>query len=524
MKMRKLLAVILASALALSLLAGCGSQKEETKVTPQETASASSSAPEAAAETKEASTPAETQAPAATEAPAEEVTVESLLNGYFDKVSAIQSMQYNMLMDVAMAVTVFGQSTDVKMNMDIYSETYGDNGYMKGTMKSDSYGEEMSQAVEQYIMVEDGKYVAYSLDGESDSWSKFETETPPFSKDLIPKMDPSSFTLETVSENGSEQYKVSGSVDLKEMFEKMGGSFEELFSGVMNMDEENFAGKAELSYYFNKDTRELENLKIDMAAAFQEMFQASFAAMFEGQETEDGEEIDVSELFQATVDAFVITLKDIRIDQGKEIVLPEEAKNAALTEEEEIFSGDDTDTGSEGGEQELSVELAPSFDFQDEYYKFTCAGQEYTVGSTRLSEVFASGAIHPEDENYQDMVIEAEGSDVVTAYFNEDHDGMTFYVRNDSEEEKPVGECLIYGVELSAYYEENEGSSVAGITGANTMEEVFAKLGNPTYGYESEFYRSYDWESEDYETISVAFAGEDGDGTVTDVRMVSYNW
>lgn len=514
MKMRKLFAVILALVLSMSLLAGCGDTKEEANVTPQETAAETAAASETkdapAAEAKSEAAPA---AAAAESAPAEDVTAESLLQGYFDSAESVQSMSFNMLMDVAMKMAAMGQEEEMKMNMDVAMETYGDNAHLSGTMVSDTYGEKETSTVESYIMLEDGKYVSYSYDKDSESWSKSESDKPSISKEMIPKIDASKFQLE---EDGG-RYKISGSVEIKELIESMGDSFNELFSGFAGMDFGSFTGAANVEYYFNKDTKELEEVNIDMAEAFETIMKSMFAALFEGQDLgEEAESLD--EVFSIEVGSFTLNLNKMLINQGKEIVLPPEAASATEYESVDIFnSEDDGDTETE----ELSVELAESFDFQDEYYKFSFNGESYEVNKTLLSEFLAGSGLELDEED-KDQTVEAGDTGYATIYMNDNYDSITLYLRNTTEEDAAIQDCVIYGMDLSTFTGEGYDCEIAGFGLGVTLDELIAKLGNPTYGYESDSYKSYSWEGENWDSIAFSFTSE-SDGA-TGMNVTGYDW
>ena len=513
MKMRKLFAVLTALALCVSMIAGCGSSAEETKVTPQaeETAAASAS------ETQEASAAAEetaaaTETPAATEEPAEEVTAESLMNGYFDSISDIQSMSFDMVMGMAMSVTLFEENTDVSMNMDIDFASYGDNAYMIGTMESDSYGEQTSESMEQYIMSEGDTYVVYSRDADTDSWSKYTSEEMTISKDFVPQLDPADFELETVNENGTEQYKASGEVDLQKMVESMGESFGELFSGIAGADSESLTGTASVAYYFNKDTKVLEAVHIDMAKAVEDMFRAMFEGLLGSlsslgeEDSEETETPDYSSSFEISVSDFKVNLDSILINQGKEIVLPDAAKEAEEDDDADDFFGitDDTDDGEEENE-ELSVELADTFEFKDEYLNFSYKGAEFKANETTVSDFLAATGLEL-DGDYEGITLEQGDINLaVVTLDTEYYDSITFFVKNEGEETIDVTDSLIYGVQFTIEAEAAPEYSVAGLTPEATLDDLIAALGNPTYGYESDFYQSYAWESEDYSSVSVSF-------------------
>ncbi len=525
MKIRKWMAVLLASALCVSLFAGCGETKEEVKVTPQEETAAASSA-----DTKEAAAPeAKSEAPAAAEekseapaaeTPAEtkaaepEATAESLLNAYYETAKDLQSISFDMDMNMEMGMDIMGMSQEVKVNMNVKGDAYGDNAYMTGKMEMVNGEETETQEVEQYVIAEDGKYYSYSYDKETDSWSKTDTQASVISKEMIPELDPALFTL---AEEGGE-YKLTGTVNLQELLDNMSDQMAGMMEGVGAMGIDTATGTAEIEYYFSKDTNELTRVKIDMAEAIEQMFKDSFSSMMESYSSEETGELNL----EINVENFFFELSNIELNKGKEIVLPEEAKSAVesesaegllpgMTDEtSETSATSETSTASSSEEEELSVELAETFEFKDEYKEFTLNGNEYKAGETVLGDLLKDNSLELEEE-YQDRVVNADDTDYCTAYLDDSFDYLSFTVYNPDNEPKDMAECVIYSVSISS--EEAADFTVAGLKLGCTMEEAMAALGNPTYGYESEYYSSYSWESEEWSAINLSLSPIDGEGS-----------
>lgn len=525
--MKKIFAIVIALAMCMSLIAGCGSSKQETKVVSETTAQAADTAAASAEAAATEAAPAEaaaTETPAATEAPEEEVTAESLLHGFYETAEDLDAAAYHMLIDMDMVMMMFGTENATRSAMDFDVTSKGNNVHMIGTMVSETSEGKESSEVESYVMEEDGSYVTYSYDKDNNTWTKTPTEQAVISRQMIPTLDASLFKLETVNENGKEQYKVSADIELNELINNSGEGMGTLLSGLSNMGIEELTGSAAVAYYFNKETKALEAVKIDMAEAFKEMFSTMIASLIEmfgdsleGEEGSEGSEangsasaeetpaVDYSALFSIELNKFAIELTDIQLEGIEDIVLPEAAKDAIVTESTGLF--DDTEAAADEEEQELSVELASSFEFKDDYYKFTYDGKDFEINKTTFGEIQDKTGVDPGDD-YKGVKVAAGETTSVDIYPDDDSfDSVSFLLLNTSEEEKELKDCVVYGYSNSITGSKDK---VAGLSLGSTIEEIIAVLGNPTYGYESEYYKSYDWSSSNSQSLSFTFGEEAG--------------
>ncbi len=521
MKWRKILAITLAVLLSLGLFTACGETKEndtkEVSIEEVKEASETAEKSEAASETaqaeetkapeetkaaEEAAAPEETEAPEEVKAPDGEVTAESLLNGYFDSAKDIKALAFVMSMDVAMHLAMAGEDMNVTMTMDVDFQTDGENSYMVGSMKSDSYGEKEESSVDQYVMLEDGEYVTYSYDKDSDSWSRYSSNAPGVSQELIPTVDPSGFKLE---EDGN-QYKVSGSVDIMKMVEDSGETYNTLFGDFLGSTGGTIVGDANVEYRFNKETQALESVNIDMAQALEDTFRSLLEALFSMSDEDDDSsaDLDVSvDDLVVEVPSFTLNLSNISTDDSIKIVLPEAAKGAVETENKE----EEDLLGGGGDEDELSIELADSFDFKDEYKNFSYEGHEYNLDTITIGDFLKDNKGLALDEESAGKLIPADETEYTAIYINDDYDYITFLVRNDSKEEKPIEECSLFGIEFSID-DPDIDFKVAGIGRDATLDDIIEAIGSPTYGYEGDYFRTYSWESDDWETLAFGFSGE----------------
>ena len=305
MKTRKFLAVLAAAAMSAALFAGFGGRNV------------------AAAE--------------------DEVTVESLMTTHLEELGTVESASYEMVMDLDMSMSLFGFSQVMDMEIDVNIQTFGDNAYATGSMSNRSIqdGEETldEQEVEQYIMQDGEEYAVYSYNKEADLWTKWTTEKPSFSLDMIPKFDTSTFTLE----EEDDQYVVSGSIDIMDAI----AALPDMFSGLTTSfgDLSAYSGETLVKYIFDKETKELKSISVDMAKAMQDIMDQSMAeaiAAF-GEISDSSAEVDMSTLFSADFNSFVIEIKDLVLNQGSEIILPEEAKNAVESTGAEEFGFEEDD-------------------------------------------------------------------------------------------------------------------------------------------------------------------------------------
>lgn len=262
-------------------------------------------------------------------AAAEDVTVESLMAGHLEALESVESASYEMVVDLDMAMSIFGFSQVMDMAIEMNIQTYGDNAYVTGIMSNRSIqdGEEVldEMEVEQYVMLEGEEYTVYTYDKESNLWSTWTTEVPTFSLDMIPKFDTSDFTLE----EEDDQYVISGKVDIMDAISALPDMFSDLTTSFGDVSA--YSGESLVTYTFDKGTKELTSIKVDMATAMQDILDQSMAeaiAAFGETYSDSSEEVDLSTLFSADFNSFIIEIKDLVLNQGSEIVLPAEAKTA----------------------------------------------------------------------------------------------------------------------------------------------------------------------------------------------------
>ena len=507
MKKRTLLALALSLILCFSLLAaGCGeSNKDSSKtkdVSVEEvkeesaTASVSEASKAESEETEAVSEPEETkeeskEEPAETKEPADDVTAESLLNGYYENIKEDQPMSFEMLMKADMNLAAMGQETSLYMNIDIQYKTDGENAYMIGSMENEQDGEKMAEEMEQYYMKDGDGFTVYSYQKDSDSWEKYPSDAPSFSQKLIPTVDPEGFELE---EDGN-QYKVFGKIDINKLIEESGEAYDSLFSNFMGNTGAALTGEVGTEFYFSKDTKELTAVNLDMAEVLEETFNTLFSELMKSlasSEDESSEEIDLSSLFNIKINGFDMNFTDIVFDDSIEIVLPDAAKDAVETgSEEEDFL--DTD------EQELSIPVADSFEFKDEYKVINYDGHEYNIDTIKLGTFLKDNNLTlPED--YKDKMVETDGYDFATIYLGDTFDSVTFFLRNETDKEMLNEECPVYQVDISIK-ETPVSFSIGGISNGSTLDDIIAVLGNPTEGYESEYLCSYTWQDDNYNAL-----------------------
>lgn len=259
-------------------------------------------------------------------------TAESLLKGYQEKVQSAEGMKADVDMDLQMKVSVFGMEESIKMGGTMNVESSGENAYAKAdfTMES-SEGTETAQT-EIYVMKEGDKFVEYQCtDGE---WTKTSVDGAGQIDGLIKNKyvgDPAKFTMETTD----TEYVLKGTVSIKEAMESMPeGMFDEMMTSMgSEMTEDMLANISDVpvEYHFDKKTRDLTSMSMDMTTAMQELFavamQEAMAELGDLEGMEGMEDFDMSTLFNFEVGALKLNVKNI-VYEAVTITLPEEAKNA----------------------------------------------------------------------------------------------------------------------------------------------------------------------------------------------------
>lgn len=296
-----------------------------------------------------------------------DVTAESLINGYIERNENFQSATGEESFVLSLEMSMLGQEMSMKMDMLMDIESTQDISHVSGnmTMTQEGMEEESGEEtmpVEAYSVIGDDQTITvYSLDSDSDTWSKSVMDAGDFNFDLKDLIKGDSFELseDTVDVDGRTCYELTGTMALADMIGFLGNSMEGL-DEIFPIDEENAeAYNLDVLYYFDTDTRDLVSLKMDGASMLKQLFMDALAKSFEESGSEEDSDFDMSallELFEIEIPEFVVEVDNIEYDTIESIEIPEEVL-AAEEGSADFFENEDDDYDFGSGDTGETITL-----------------------------------------------------------------------------------------------------------------------------------------------------------------------
>lgn len=354
--------------------------------------------------------PKEEPAPTATEAPAvekpevepveepveeqEEVTVESLIKGFDEKMKNAEGTKFNMKLDMEMNLNLLGEAENMSMlaDMNIESDMKNAHALVKSTATSSEGTRETDSEV--YVIEEDGKIFTYTK-GE-DGWKKSEG-TEMVDSEALSKFVFDDYSAMKLEESGNE-YVITGTVPLKDAMttlpEDMASSFGE--SVGIDLSDASFAdaGGVNVEYRFDKETKDMISVKIDMADAVSGVMNALVAQMMGGLMT-GGEPTVIS------ADGVTVTASEVEEAAQAEEAPAEEAPAEKAPDEEAPAEGE-VAADEEISEEDMLAMVSSMF--KVEFPKFVVSAETVEIGAVEivLPEEAANAQVAEkvEDEGY----------------------------------------------------------------------------------------------------------------------------
>ena len=209
-------------------------------------------------------------------------TAESLMRGFQEASEAGLKFESNMTMDLSM--TMFGQTSAMKMSAAMHSESKGDISHVISDVISESDGQKEVGKTETYAVVENGAVTVYSKDSDGTWYKEPQSANIADFGEAVSKV--ATDKLEMTESN--DEYVLSGSIDMDEVQEVFGNTFDvgELTLGEANVDMTDLA-KAQVVYHFDKSTRDLKSVDFDMTQMMQEMMDRAIASSIDGLTADD---------------------------------------------------------------------------------------------------------------------------------------------------------------------------------------------------------------------------------------------
>ena len=285
---------------------------------------------------------------------AEEVTADSLVEQYRAMNAESASIACEENVAFAMNISALGESLSMKMDMNFDVETAEEVSHLTGEMSMEMEGTSEEDNDSDYLQTEiysvkeaEDAYTVYTLDTDTDTWSKSEVETPDFNMDLAYLVRGDSFVLsdETADVDGTECYEVTSSVPFSEMLTFLGNSLEDLEELLPVSEEEADAFRLDVVYYFDTDSKNLVAMKMDGTAMMEEMIMKTIEESFAGSGMDEDMDLDaLKALFEIEIPAFCVEINHIEFGTIDAIEIPEEAL-AAETVSSYDFNGPDEEGG-----------------------------------------------------------------------------------------------------------------------------------------------------------------------------------
>jgi len=434
--MKRFVCLFLVAAISVLSLAGCASRGESSDI--------ENSAPEtsASAETTE-----------------EPVTAEELVAGM------ASATTYKGFAVMGYVMTMFGSEYDISLIIDADYLYDGQNTYLNGTTTTKITGPGMDEnevsQVETYQIWNGEDFDVYRRSGEETIYSHSTTEVINL---FTYNLDDAVLLDETDDYNGTECYVVKGDYSID--FDSL-----PLDNGISTEIIENLSLDAFL--YFDKGTGRIFAAELDGT----EMMRQGLAEAL----ADSGEESS----FGMSITGFTIKFTDFGFDEVDEITFDGDfVEQGEATETAKIDETSETTAETAEETDESDIPLSGTFEWKDEYNTYTVDGYEITLGTTTLGELLENVNVDYEDT---DQTLEAYGS----AFFYDNEYTSVISISNMSEEAKPATECT---VEAVLFYPSVYKTEFCGLTPESTLDEVFAKFGNPTNVAEDSVAVTYYWE------------------------------
>ena len=401
MKVKKGLSVLLSIGLAMSMCVPCLAEEASSAVSAAEETTSESTVEAAFSESAVEET--------SSESAAEEVTADSLIDHHLKKCESGVSVTGKERLAIAMKMAAFGENIAIDMEMLFDVETAGDISHLDGEMHMTQEGtseeDNQKEDLQTEIFAEkndDGTYTVYTLDPETDTWSKSVLDKMEFNMDLTSLIQGDELVLsdKTVKVDGRDCYEVKGKMALDKMAEYLGDSMEGM-EEIIPVEAGADAGeyKLDVFYYFDAETQDLFSMKMDGTAMLEKLFQDVFVESFStmaGSDTAedtgkdvdqkaDGEEVQEGKkdeegaaaeedpgfdtdallsLFKIEIPEFVVEVNHLEFGTLKSIEIPEEALAAEEVSDANI-GGESGIGGSGNAGETISLDDLKVIDNED---------------------------------------------------------------------------------------------------------------------------------------------------------------
>lgn len=448
-----------------------------------------------------------------------EVTVKSLFQDAHKNTKDAKSIDMDVLLDLECKMEAENAATSMGFHFDVNTKMENEKGlYMDGDAKIDLFGTNMTVPVKSYTVLGKEKSTVYTYDPNTDSWSYAEKDVDEndFTEDIVGYdfseiYDKLTLADELEDYHDKKCYSVSGKVKGAELGDLIENIEEELQQNQLDEDALEYL-TAEITFYFDQKTKDLSGMYLDFSGSDWDKLSENSNASDEMGMGMFGKDAKLN-VPKFSMEIIVNSYDDYKFK------LPEDVKDQAVEDESKSENvlmnlGEDTDTDTDTDDDNQSNGDAV-LDKKLEIAKgnFKIDGKSYQLKS--LANVLEEdGWVFDTEYNDSDM-IPAEGYEIIS--FTKDDKFISLYVLNESDGEKSYKECDLAGVyntDMEPAVLELDG----GIKIGSSYEDVVAVLGEPEDIYESDDYKSLDYQSASGEVrLEIDF----GDNIVSGIMLTT---
>ena len=429
--------------------------------------------------------------------PAADLTAQEVAKGAAEAIESASSVSSQLTIDLSGSFTYQDQTADMSMLLGCGIETVMDpvSAHITETLKMSYMDQSSDQAIEFYLVPEDGKQYVYT--GSGDTWTKSEAtgaESEESSDTIFREIADGNIdakladTTETLNDRSAYVLDLSVTGDyLSDMIDFSFNGDTGLFGNVDYSDME-----MDTEIYVYADTLEPALLKISC----DEMGAAMFEQMFGYTDVD------------CDIDNYSISCEYTGFNEISEITVPDSVKAAAGNTADASGETPQTDpSGTDGpasdgdsiGEDTASVEAAienaPEIIYSsstgelDLEFSMSIDGAEYVIPAS-YSELTDNGWTVSEDS---DGLVYAGDYDL--EYMYKDDAAILAYIYNPGSSDAEYAGCEIIGIDVMSFDSENKQVSLPSgvVLSESTLDDVLAAYGKPTSFFvdESMIYLGY---------------------------------
>ena len=244
----------------------------------------------------------------------DEVTMESLMKGFSEKVKAGSGLSYKTAVDIDTEVTTLGELSVISSVINGIMETDGNNTHVKMASETVSGSVVDKTENESYIVKDGNDITKYDLiDG---NWIKSEEKNSDeynLGLDEMTEIDLSTASMETTD----TEYIIKAQIPYENVDNTIPGDAKNVLEGEGNIDpKNNKANDMVVEYHFDKNTKDIRSISIDMASKLNKKTDE-----IESSGDKTNEPIDTLNVFSMNIVKFIVIMNDFDFSE-RHVELP----------------------------------------------------------------------------------------------------------------------------------------------------------------------------------------------------------